>query len=92
MCGVMAFGRRKSNNDDDSDAVDDRDPFAHLAEDRRAAEAGSPWFLAPDEGPALQVETGISSNLSADDLGGRREGDDLDVRDEDEPSGDGPAT
>lgn len=67
MCARMAFGRRKSNDSNDKTAGE-RDPFAHLADDRREAEAGSPWFLDPDDEPALDVEAGISSNLSDDDL------------------------
>jgi hypothetical protein len=45
-----------------------RDPFEHLADERRAAESGQPWFMGPDEGPELVVEAGISSNLSDEDL------------------------
>ena len=56
----MAFGRKK--------ALPARcDPFVHLADERQAAEQGT-WFLEPDEGPPLEVETGISSNLSDEDL------------------------
>ncbi len=58
----MAFGRRKH------DSSKSRDPFEHLADERRAAESGDPWFLNPDDGPGLDVEAGISSNLSDDDL------------------------
>jgi hypothetical protein len=56
----MPFGRKKT-------ARRGRDPFAHLADDRREAESET-WFLQPDDGPELEVETGISSNLSDDDL------------------------
>jgi hypothetical protein len=56
----MQFGRKKPGRKG-------RDPFEHLADERQAAES-SPWFLEPDEGPELSVETGISSNLSEDDL------------------------
>jgi hypothetical protein len=56
----MAFGRKKR-------AQRLRDPFGHLAEERRAAESTT-WFLEPDDGPVLEVETGISSNLSENDL------------------------
>ena len=56
----MAFGRKKRS-------ARDRDPFVHLADERRAAEAET-WFLEPDDGPVLDVETGISSNLSEEDL------------------------
>jgi hypothetical protein len=46
-----------------------RDPFAHLADERRAAESGDqPWFMGEDDAPELHVETGISSNLGRDDL------------------------
>ncbi|HLM28331.1 MAG TPA: hypothetical protein VK360_00285 [Acidimicrobiales bacterium] len=57
----MVFGRRKNR---------DRDPFAHLAGERVDAESGSPWFLDPDDGPELDVEAGISSNLRDDDVAG----------------------
>ncbi|HET6663758.1 MAG TPA: hypothetical protein VFG94_05855 [Acidimicrobiales bacterium] len=55
----MPFGRKKQPRD--------RDPFAHLADERRAAESEA-WFLEPDDGPVLDVETGISSNLASEDL------------------------
>jgi hypothetical protein len=58
----MAFGRRKHGS------TKSRDPFDHLAAERRAAESGEPWFLTPDEGPELDVEAGISSNLRDEDL------------------------
>ena len=58
----MAFGRRKH------DSSKSRDPFEHLADERRAAESGEPWFLGADDGPELDVEAGISSNLGDDDL------------------------
>lgn len=56
----MQFGRKKP-------AKRGRDPFEHLADERAAAESDA-WFLEPDDGPELDVETGISSNLSDDDL------------------------
>ncbi len=56
----MAFGRKRRS-------TRGRDPYVHLADERRAAEAGT-WFLEPDDGPQLDVETGISSNLSEEDL------------------------
>jgi len=56
----MQFGRKKPGRKG-------RDPFEHLADERRAAESEA-WFLEPDEGPELDVQTGISSNLSSDDL------------------------
>jgi hypothetical protein len=58
----MPFGRRKH------DGGKSRDPFEHLADERRAAESGDPWFVGPDSGPELEVEAGISSNLRDDDL------------------------
>lgn len=48
--------------------MDGKDPFAHLQEERAKAEEEEPWFLAPDDGPELHIETGISSNLTPDDL------------------------
>ena len=59
----MAWSRRKQQN---------RDPFDHLADERREAE-GDAWFLGPDDGPELEVEAGISSNLHDEDVA-RREG------------------
>jgi hypothetical protein len=58
----MPFGRKKTSRRG-------RDPFAHLADERRAAESET-WFLEPDDGPELDVETGISSNLGDDDTDG----------------------
>jgi hypothetical protein len=58
----MAFGRRKHGS------TKNRDPFDHLADERQAAESGEPWFLGPDDGPDLDVEAGISSNLRDEDL------------------------
>jgi hypothetical protein len=62
----MAWSRRKQQN---------RDPFDHLADDRREAESDA-WFLGPDDGPELEVEAGISSNLRDEDVpdAARREG------------------
>ena len=57
----MPFGRRKH------DSSKSRDPFEHLADERRAAESDA-WFLEPDDGPELEVQAGVSSNLSDDDL------------------------
>jgi hypothetical protein len=56
-------GRRKQKQQQD-----DRDPFGHLADARREAESGDPWFLAPDDGPELDVQAGISSNLRDEDI------------------------
>lgn len=67
----MALSRRKDKNAEAKKKQDrkaSRDPFAHLRDDRTTAEDGDPWFLGPDDGPELHVETGISSNLSEDDL------------------------
>ena len=55
----MAFGRKKRG-------PRGRDPFEHLAEDRRAAES-EVWYLEPDDAPPLDVEAGISSNIAEDD-------------------------
>jgi hypothetical protein len=65
----MAISRRKAQEpkEKEKQARRGRDPFAHLQDEREEAEA-EPWFLAPDDGPELQVETGRSSNLSEDDL------------------------
>ena len=62
-CPAMAFSRRK-----DRGRRGGRDPFGHLHDERAQAESGDPWFLAPDDGPELDVQAGISSNLSEDDL------------------------
>jgi len=67
----MASSRRREENREAKKKQDrraSRDPFAHLSDDRDDAESGDPWFLAPDDEPELHVETGISSNLSEDDL------------------------
>jgi hypothetical protein len=44
------------------------DFFKRSVDERRASEDETPWFLADDDGPELQVETGIGSNLTEDDL------------------------
>ena len=59
----MAFSRRK-----DRERKGGRDPFGHLRDERAQAESGDPWFLAPDDTPDLDVQAGISSNISEDDL------------------------
>jgi hypothetical protein len=56
-------GRRRQKQPDE-----ERDPFGHLADARREAESGEPWFLGPDDGPELDVQAGISSNISDEDL------------------------
>lgn len=63
----MAFSRRKDRRKDERKS-DSRDPFEHLREERTKAEEEEPWFLGPDDGPELEIETGISSNLTKDDL------------------------
>ena len=61
----MPFGRRKAAHK--MRATRGRDPFDHLADERHTAET-DPWFLQPDDGPALDVQAGVSSNLRDDDL------------------------
>lgn len=64
----MPFSRRKhSQRGKHSDKG--RDPFHHLADERQQAES-STWFLDPDDGPDLDVQAGISSNLADDDPDG----------------------
>lgn len=57
----MALGRRRKQQN--------RDPFDHLADERRRAESETPWFLEQDDGPELEVQAGISSNLTDADVG-----------------------
>jgi len=52
----MGLFRRKSDDD-----------FKALSRERRAVEDDQPWFAAEDDGPQLDVETGIGSNLRRDD-------------------------
>ena len=59
-------GRRKQKQQQQQQ--EDRDPFGHLADARREAESGEPWFLGPDDGPELDVQAGISSNLRDEDI------------------------
>lgn len=61
----MPFGRRKSAHK--GRETNTRDPFDHLADERRAAESDA-WFLQPDDGPELDVQAGVSSNLDDADL------------------------
>jgi hypothetical protein len=63
----MPFSRRKDQRKEARKAAS-RDPFDHLREERTKAEEEEPWFLAPDDGPELHIETGISSNLTQDDI------------------------
>lgn len=61
----MPFGRRKPAHS--SRATKGRDPFEHLADERHAAESET-WYLQADDEPELDVQAGVSSNLSDDDL------------------------
>jgi hypothetical protein len=61
----MPFGRRKPAHR--SRETNARDPFDHLADERRAAESDA-WFMRPDDEPPLEVQAGVSSNLSDADL------------------------
>src|SRR5262245_5708928 len=74
-CPPMAFGRRK----DRVRKGGGRDPFGHLRDERAQAEDGEPWFLGPDDGPELEVEAGISSNLEEAGITPRRYEDDRDT-------------
>lgn len=40
-----------------------KDEFKALSKQRRAVEDEQPWFAQDDDGPELDVETGIGSNL-----------------------------
>jgi hypothetical protein len=61
----MPFGRRKLARK--GRETNTRDPFDHLADERLEAESDA-WFLQPDDGPELDVQAGISSNLDDADL------------------------
>jgi hypothetical protein len=65
----MPFGRRKPAHR--SRETNARDPFDHLADERRAAESDA-WFMRPDDAPPLEVQAGVSSNLSDADLADQR--------------------
>jgi hypothetical protein len=71
----MAFSRRK-----DRERKGGRDPFGHLSDERAKAETGDPWFLAPDDEPELDVQAGISSNLSEAGISSNRSEDDLEEK------------
>jgi hypothetical protein len=43
------------------------DDFKSLSKQRRSVEDEQPWFTGDDDGPELDVETGIGSNLRRDD-------------------------
>lgn len=65
----MPFGRGKARRKQQRKGRGSRrDPFEHLREERERAESGEPWFQAADNTPAFDVQAGISSNLSEDDL------------------------
>ncbi len=40
-----------------------KDDFKSLAKQRRRSEDDEPWFAGEDDGPELEIETGIGSNL-----------------------------
>jgi hypothetical protein len=61
----MPFGRRRAAHR--SRETNARDPFDHLADERRAAESDA-WFMRPDDAPPLEVQAGVSSDLSDADL------------------------
>jgi hypothetical protein len=61
----MPFGRRRAAHR--SRETNARDPFDHLADERRAAESDA-WFMRPDDAPPLEVQAGVSSNLSDADV------------------------
>ena len=45
-----------------------KDDFKSLAKQRQRDDDAEPWFAADDDGPELDVETGIGSNLRRDDV------------------------
>jgi len=40
-----------------------KDEFKALSKERRTVEDEQPWFAGDDDGPELDVQTGIGSNL-----------------------------
>jgi hypothetical protein len=44
-----------------------KDDFKALSKQRREVEDAQPWFAREDDGPELDVETGIGSNLRLPD-------------------------
>lgn len=76
MCTAMPFGRgkrhatgrRQAGKRRKGRAGSRRDPFAHLEEERERAERGQPWFQGPDDAPQIDLQAGVSSNLTEDDL------------------------
>jgi len=52
----MGLFRKKADTD-----------FKALSKQRRTVEDEQPWFAAEDDGPELDVETGIGSNLRRPD-------------------------
>ena len=58
MDGMGLFRKKAETPDPD---------FRALSNQRRQVEDEQPWFAADDDGPQLDVETGIGSNLRRDD-------------------------
>ena len=56
------FRRRKTQ---------DPDFFRHSVKERRAVEDEQPWFLTDDGAPELEVETGRSAAMEAEDEDGQ---------------------
>jgi hypothetical protein len=50
--GLRMFGRRRK-----------QDFFQRESAERRAAEDEQPWFMAPDDGPELDVDAGRSARM-----------------------------
>lgn len=44
-----------------------KDEFKALSKERRTVEDEQPWFAGDDDGPELDIQTGIGSNLHRDD-------------------------
>ena len=44
-----------------------KDEFKALSKERRTVEDEQPWFAGDDDGPVLEIETGIGSNLRRND-------------------------
>ena len=56
----MGLFRKKGSGTPDPD-------FKALSQERRGVEDEQPWFAGDDDGPELNVQTGIGSNLRRDD-------------------------
>jgi len=54
MAGMGVFRKRRDTD------------FKALSQERRDVEDEQPWFAAEDDGPELDVQTGIGSNLRPD--------------------------